>query len=195
MLPLPEGIRAVLGCFAPLFSRPVGCQVRVWVVGALLCQGARTVTAGLRVMGLKGEKRFGKYHRVLSRARGSGWAGARILLGLRGALLPSGIDERVERRKGRKIWAQGVYRDAVRSTEQHVVRGWGLKWVSMMLLVPLPGSARPWAWPFLSWVAPSKAANEKASKPHRPTVDGAWRRVRLVSRWRDRPWVLIGDGA
>jgi hypothetical protein len=60
MLPLPEGIIAVLGSFAPLFSRPVWRHVRVLVVGALLCQGARTVTAALRVMGLKGEKRKGQ---------------------------------------------------------------------------------------------------------------------------------------
>jgi hypothetical protein len=105
MLALPEEIIAVLGCFAPLFSQP-GHHVRVLVVGALLCQGARTVTAVLRVMGLKGERRFGKYHRVLSRARWSGLIGARILLGLRVALLPPGgpilvgIDDTVERRKG-----------------------------------------------------------------------------------------------
>jgi hypothetical protein len=78
------------------------------------CAGVRTVTAVLRVMGLKGEKRFGKYHRVLA-ARGSGWVSARIRLGLRVALwLPGGpiqvgIDETVERRKGRRIQAQGVY--------------------------------------------------------------------------------------
>jgi hypothetical protein len=201
MLPLPEGIIAVLGRFAPLFSRPVWRQVRVLVVGALLCQGARTVTAVLRVMGLKGEKRFGKYHRVLSRARWSGLVGARMLLGLLVTLLPPGwpllvgIDETIERRKGRKIRAKGVYRDAVRSTEQHVVKCLGLKWVSMMLLVPLPWSSRPWALPFLTLLAPSRAANEKANKLHRTTVDWAWRMVRLVSRWLDRPWVLVGDGA
>ena len=76
-----------------------------------------------------------------------------------------------------------------------MVKCLGLKWVSMMLLVPLPWSARPWALPFLTLVAPSRAANEKASKPHRTTVDWAWRMVRRVSRRFARPWVLIGDGA
>jgi hypothetical protein len=86
--------------------------------------GARTVTAVLRVMGLKDEKHFGKYHRVLSRAHWSGLVGARILLGLLVALLPRGwpvlvgIDETIERRKGRKIKAKGVYRDAVRSRRE-----------------------------------------------------------------------------
>lgn len=83
----------------------------------------------------------------------------------------------------------------MRSTEKHVIKCLGLKWVSMMLLVPLPWSARPWALPFLTVLAPSRAANEKASKLHRTTVDWAWRLARLVSRWLDRPWVLIGDGA
>ena len=126
--------------------------------------------------------------------------GARILLGLLVALLPPGwsilvgIDETIERRQGRKIRAKGVYRDAVRSTERHVVKCWGLKWVSMMLLVPLPWSSRPWALPFLTLLAPSRAANEKANKPHRTTVDWAWRMARLINHWLDRPWVLIGDG-
>jgi DDE superfamily endonuclease len=201
MLPLPEGIIAVVGRFGPLFRQPVWCHVRVLVVGAWLCQGARTVTAVLRVRGLKGEKRFGTYHRVLSRAHWSGLVGARILLGMLVALLASGwpvlvgIDETIERRRGRKIQAKGVYRDAVRSTEKHVVKCLGLKWISMMLLVPLPWSSRPWALPFLTVLAPSRAANEKASKPHRTTVDWAWRLARLGSRWLDRPWVLSGDGA
>ena len=201
MLPLPEEIIAVLSNFALLFSRPVWRHVRVLVIGGLLCRGARTVTAVLRVMGLKDERRFGKYHRVLSRAHWSGLVGARILLGLLVALLPPGwpilvgIDETIERRQGRKIKAKGVYRDAVRSTEKPVVKCLGLKWVSMMLIVPLPWSSRPWALPFLALLAPSRAANEKANKPHRTTVDWAWRMVRLVSRWLDHPWVLIGDGA
>jgi hypothetical protein len=48
--------------------------------------------------------------------------------------------------------------------------------------------------PFLTLLAPSRAANEKANKRHLTTVDWAGRMVRLVSRWLARPWVLIGDG-
>ena len=49
-----------------------------------------------------------------------------------------GADDTVERRSGRKITAQGCPRDAVRSTKKHVIHCFGLKWVSMMLLVPVP---------------------------------------------------------
>ena len=60
MLLLPEGIIAVLGAFGSLFSLPVWRHVQVLLVGALLCRGTRTITAVLRVMGLKGEKRKGQ---------------------------------------------------------------------------------------------------------------------------------------
>jgi len=51
---LPEAILSFLACFAPLFSKPVWNHIPVLVVGAILCQGPRTVAAVLRVMGLAG---------------------------------------------------------------------------------------------------------------------------------------------
>jgi DDE superfamily endonuclease len=211
MSPLPEAIITVLGAFTPLFSHPVGRHAQVLLIGAILCQGPRTVTAALRVLGLTQERRFEKYHRVLSRAplrylRRSGLQGAKILLGLLIPLLPSswpivvGVDETLERRQGRKIQAKGCYRDAVRSTHQVVVKCYGLKWVSLMLLryrsmVPLPWSSRPWALPFLTVLAPSQRANEAVGKRHKTTIDWTVQRVKGVGRWLgQRPWVLIGDG-
>ena len=200
MLPLPETIIALLTPFAPLFSKPVWQHVQVLLLGAIVCRGPRTVAAVLRVMGLGGEKRFGKYHRVLSRARWSGLQGAQILLGLLVVLLPPGwpvlvgIDETVERRGGRRIKAKGCYRDAVRSSQQVVVKCYGLKWISMMLLVPLPWSSRVWALPFLTVLAPSKRANEQAGRRHKTVIDWTLQLVKLISRWVRRSWVLIGDG-
>jgi hypothetical protein len=88
MTPLPETIIALLVVFAPLFTKPVWAQVQVLVLGAIVCRGPRTVASVLRVMGLGAERRFEKYHRVLSRARWSGLHGAKILLGLLITLLP-----------------------------------------------------------------------------------------------------------
>jgi len=53
------------------------------------------------------------------------------------------VDETIERRKRARIQAKGRYRDAVRSTQGTVVKCYGLKWISLMLLVPLPWSTRP----------------------------------------------------
>lgn len=202
MLPLPPTIIALLLPFAVLFSTPVWRHVQVLLAGAILCRGPRTVAAVLRVMGLGAERRFEKYHRVLSRARWSGLQGAKILLGLLVVLLPAGvsirvgIDETLERRAGRKIQAKGCYRDAVRSSAKVVVKCYGLKWIGMMLLVRLPWSSRVWALPFLTVLAPAKRANEAAGRRHKTTIDWTLQMVRIVSRWlRGRRWTLIGDGA
>jgi DDE superfamily endonuclease len=170
MLPLPETIILVLAPFAPLFSQRVWGHAQVLLLGAMLSPGARTVTAALRVMGCAAERHFTNDQRVLNRARWSARQGSRILLGLLitllvppGATIVLGADDTVERRSGRKITAKGCYRDAVRSTKKHMIRCFGLKWVSMMLLVPVPWSRRvcqisrasnarsPWrSWPICS---------------------------------------------
>ena len=90
------------------------------------------------------EKCFVNYHRVLNRARWSALAISRILLRmLIATLAPTGelvlgIDDTIERRRGDKIKAKGIYRDPVRSSHSHFVKASGLRWLSLMLLVPLP---------------------------------------------------------
>ena len=68
-------------------------------------------------MGLGREKRFHRYHRVLSRASWSSQEVGRMLLGLlveafvpEGVPLVVGIDETLERRWGKRTSARGVYR-------------------------------------------------------------------------------------
>jgi len=80
MMPPLEAIIATWAPFAALFTQPVWHHVQVLWMGAVLCRGPRTVASVLRVMGLGGERRFEKYHRVLNRARWSGLQGAKILL-------------------------------------------------------------------------------------------------------------------
>lgn len=202
MSPLPEAIVAILAPLSEIFTRPTWRHMGVLLAGAVLCQGPRTVTSALRVMGLGGEKRFEKYHRVLNRARWSSLQGAKVLLGLLIPLLPRscpvivGVDETIERRRGKRIKAKGIYRDAVRSSSSKVVSCFGLQWISMMLIVPLPWSPRPWALPFLTVLAPSRKANQEAGRRHKTVIDWSCQLVALVSRWLSgRYWVLVGDGS
>src|SRR4029450_11742075 len=118
MRTLPTQMIRVLLPFVPLFSKRVWQHAQVLLAGAILAPGARTVSSALRAMGLDQEKRFHRYHRVLSCASWSSLAASRVLLGLlleafvpEGAPLIVGIDETLERRYGRKISARGVYRD------------------------------------------------------------------------------------
>ena len=101
MRTLPTQMIRVLTPFVPLFSKRVFQHAQVLLAGAILAPGARTVSSALRAMGLDQEKRFHRYHRVLSRASWSSLAASRVLLGLlveafvpEGAPLIVGIDER-----------------------------------------------------------------------------------------------------
>src|SRR5438270_1942659 len=151
MRTLPTTMVQALASFAPLFSERVWQHALVVLAGTILAPGRRTVSSALRAMGLDQEKRFHRYHRVLSRASWSSREAGRVLLGLLvEAFVPEGplvvgIDETLERRWGKKIAAKGVYRDPVRSTHENFVKSSGLRWVCVMLLVPIPWAGRVWA--------------------------------------------------
>ena len=66
----------------------------------------------------------------------------------------------IERHRGAKIAAKGIYRDPVRSSKEFFVKTSGLRWVSMMLLASIPWAKRVWALPFLTVLAPSERYNE-----------------------------------
>jgi protein-S-isoprenylcysteine O-methyltransferase Ste14 len=200
MPPLPDAIILVLAPFAPLFSHRVWLHAQVLLLGAMLAPGARTVTAALRVMGLAAERHFTNYHRVLNRATWSARQGSQMLLGLlitflvpAGATMVLGADDTVERRSGRKITAKGCYRDAVRSSHKHVIRCFGLKWVSMMLLAPVPWSRRVWALPFLTALCwPTEPSQRRR---HKTSIDRVRQMMKQVRRWLPgRRLVLVVDG-
>src|SRR3712207_6041631 len=136
MRTLPATMIRVLVPFAPLFSKSVWQHVQVLVAGAILAPGRRTVSSALRAMGLDQHKRFHRYHRVLSRASWSSREASCILLRLLvGAFVPEEplvlvIDEPLERRWGKRIGAEGVYRDPERSSHHRFVKVRALRWIS-----------------------------------------------------------------
>ena len=80
MLNLPIWIMKVLSEFAPaIYGQSTWYKVEVLVVGAILAQGQRTVSAVLRVMGLSDDRNYALYHQVLSRAVWSGLASRECL--------------------------------------------------------------------------------------------------------------------
>ena len=132
------------------------------LVGAILAPGQRTVAAALRVMGRSDDRNYARYHHVLNRAVWSPLQVAHVLLGLLiqhldydAGPLVFGIDETLERRRGAKIKARAIYRDAVRSSRQQLVKASGLRWISLMWLGHVPWAGRHWALPVLTVLAPS----------------------------------------
>ncbi len=188
--------------FAKLFSKRIWKQSKILLIGAILSPAERTVAAALRVMGLSGEKHFQNYHRVLNRAVWSSLEASHILLGLLISTFASngpiimGLDDTIERRRGAKIKAKGIYRDPVRSSHSHFVKASGLRWLSLMLQAPIPWAKRVWALPFLTVLAPSERYYTGKARKHKKLTEWAHQMVLQVRRWLPkRLLVVVADSS
>jgi hypothetical protein len=197
MLTLPDEYNTLFAHFRPLFSKRVWPLALLLGIGAILAPGKRTVASVLRIMGLSQEKHFQNYHRVLNRASWSSLGLSVILLGLLlKTFLPSGpvvlgIDETIERRRGEKIRAKGIYRDPVRSSKSHFVKASGLRWISMMLLVKIPWAQRIWGLPFLTVLAPSERYYQSSPGRHKKLTDWARQMGKQVRRWLPKRKIIV----
>ena len=95
-----------------------------------------------------------------------------------------GIDDTIERRRGKRIAAprdrpspippwrdgslrDGIHRDPVRSSHGHFVKAGGLRWLRLMLLAPVPWAGRIWALPPLAAPAPSERRCRQRGRRHK----------------------------
>jgi hypothetical protein len=192
----------ILGAFAGLFSDRVWKHAKILLMGAILAPAERTVAAALRVMGLSLEKHFQNYHRVLNRAKWLSLDASRILLGLliqafagHGPVI-MGLDDTIERRRGAKIKAKGIYRDPVRSSYGHFVKASGLRWLSLMLLAPVPWAGRIWALPFLTVLSPSERYSQGKTRRHKKLSEWAYQMILQARRWLPkRLLVVVADSS
>src|ERR671913_2561272 len=171
-----QPLEAWLRPFAAALGEATWRRALILVTGALLAPGRRTIASALRAAGRGHAPGFACFHRVLSHARWSGLALAERLLALPvTAFVPDGpvvvaLDDTLERRWGRRVRARGIYRDPVRPSHGHFVKASGLRWLSLMLVVPVPWAGRAWALPFLTVLAPSeRSARGRGGRPQRPT--------------------------
>ena len=201
--PLPPRFLSCLADFADLFTRPTWPNALTLLAGVLLSPGRRTVAAALRILGRERDPKFCTFHRILNRAAWSSRAAAsKLLLMLIASFLPAdtpvviGLDDTIERRWGPKIRARGIYRDPVRSTKGHFVKASGLRWLSAMLLVPVPWADRIMALPFLTLLAPSKRFYAAKLRAPKTLVDWARQAALQIRRWLpERYIVLVADSA
>ena len=200
MLTVPVTLTRLIVKFAPVFSKRVWEHVQVLVVGALLAPGQRTVTAVLRVMGLSQERHFQHYHRVLNRARWSSLATARVLLEMvvhsfaPTGVVVIGLDDTLERRRGERSKAKGIYRDPVRSSRSHMVKASGLRWLCAMVWAEIPWAQRVWALPFLTALCPSARYHQQRGQWHKSLPQWAGQLIGLIHRWLPgRPLVVVTD--
>jgi hypothetical protein len=107
-----------------------------------------------------------------------------------------GLDDTIERRRGEKIRAKGIYRDPARSSHSHVVKASGLRWLCCMLLTDVAWAGRVWAWPFLTVLCPSERFCQHRGRTRQTLIERAWQIIQLVTRWLpDRPVVVVADSS
>lgn len=197
MLHLPPRFSTLILAFAPLFLQRSWRHAEVLLSGAILAPGRRTVTSILRITGLARERGFVNDHRVLNRTAWCPKAASRLLFGLLVcAFVPLvlSLDDTIERRRGRRIAAKGIYRDPVRSSHGHFVKASGLRWLSLTLLAPIPWAGRIWALPFLTALAPSERCCQESGRQHKKLTDWARQLVLQAHRWLPgRKLVVVGD--
>ena len=200
--PVPQILRLWLQAFRPHVTGPTWQNLLVLVMGALLAPGKRTVSACLRMTGRAEVSNFTVFHQVLNRGRWKGRALARTLLGMVVAgLVPRGpviigVDDTIERRWGPRIAARGIYRDPVRSSHGHFVKTSGLRWLSFMVLAPVPWAGRIKALPVLTLLAPSERADAKQGRRHKLMTDWARQGMRQLCRWLPgRRIIFVGDAS
>ena len=201
--PAPDVLKAWLEPFRDAFTAPTWNLARILVMGALLAPGKRTVTSCLRITGRAMVPTFGSYHQVLNRAR---WHPRRLARSLTrllvGQLLAErnpviiGLDDTIERRWGPRIRARAIYRDPVRSSRGHFVKTSGLRWLSFMLLTPLPWLLGIKALPVLTLLAPSEGWAARQGRRHKPLTDQARQAMPVILRWLPgRDIVFVGDSS
>lgn len=199
---VPQILRQWLQALRTCFTAPSWEHVLVLVMGALLAPGKRTVSSCLRMTGRAGAANFASFHQILNRARWSPRTVARRLLGLVvERLVPDGpivigMDDTIERRWGRRISARGIYRDPVRSSHGHFVKASGLRWLSFMVLTPVPWTSLVKALPVLTLLAPSERSDHQRGRRHKLLTDWARQGALQLCRWLPgRRIIFVGDSS
>jgi len=207
MIKIPSGFQATISHFSFAFRKDVWPKVVVLLTGAIICPGSRTVCNILRCVGLRWEKNFPKYHRLLSHDKWSAKKLSAVLLRMlvdafigKGEDIVFGLDDTIERRWGLKISKRGIYRDAVRSSKSHFVKCSGLRWLSLMVTTNLPWlkEGKYWALPVLTVLCASKRFYEKKGKKPKKITDWADQILIWISRkcaGLKRKIYLTGDGS
>ena len=178
--------------FFPIFTAP-GAEIFVRLMtGWILCVRRRTVTGMIPFADPLGFRTHDAYHRFLPDARwdisGLWQILARILIQ---TLSPKGIitlalDDTLFHRSRRKVNGAGYWRDAVRSTQKHIVYAWGLNLVVLTLQIQPPWGGEPLGLPIDMRLHRKNQAS---------LIELAVQMINEVRQWLpERLFRVVGDG-
>ena len=77
-----------------------------------------------------------------------------------------------------------------------MVKASGLRWLSLMLLTPIPWAQQVWALPFLTVLAPSERYYQTRPRGHKKLTDWGKQMLLQVRRWLpERDLVVVADSS
>jgi DDE superfamily endonuclease len=201
MLCLLKAAEPLIRRFSVAFTHPTFQRVVILIVGAVLAQRRRTVTAMLDVLGPLAGGHFSDFHRVLSCRVWSCWPLAKVLAGLVLRWVPAdqpvilAVDDTAVSRNGRHVFGQGKHLDAVRSTHRFKAWLWGHKWVVLAVNIKFRFATRAWALPVLCALYRTVELDRQDNRRHRtPTRLGMQLAAALIHWFPERKFILVGDG-
>jgi len=178
--------------FFLIFTAPGADLFARLTTGWVLCPTRRTVTGMIPFADPLGLRAHDAYHRFLPDAR---WDMNRLWQILARMLVqtacPKGIitlalDDTLFHRSGRKIDGAGTWRDAVRSTQKHIVYAWGLNLVVLTLQIQPPWGGEPLGLPI------HMRLHRKNSET---LIELAQQMIGEVAQWfPERQLRIVGDG-
>ena len=212
---LPSTMDALVQQFSCRFTKPTFQTFCIIAAGWLLGQGRRTVTHVLLAGGGLSCKTFSCYHRFFSQARWSVDEIGRIVLQLVLKFIPQdapvvvAVDDTLNRKTGKRIWAAGMHHDPLRSTARRAVFSFGHNWVVLSVQLGLPfAPAKTWSLPILMRLYRRKQKKRKPGRPrgqrkaigqatpaqYRTRPQLAREMTALVASWLpDRTIQVVGD--
>lgn len=139
----------------PVFTQPTAPVFLRLMTGWVLCTGRRTITGILPFADPLVLRSHDAYHRFFSAARGDPdrlWERlARLLVRTfcSTGVIGVDLDDTLFHHTGRAMEGASFWRDAVRSTKNKIVYGWGLNLVVLTLRVAPPWGGEPIGLPIL----------------------------------------------
>jgi hypothetical protein len=148
-------LQGVVLSFKLCFTQPSFESFQSLLAGALLNRGRQTVANMVRSAGPMSEKSYASYSRFFNDSAWEEKTYSFLLLETILRIFPRHgrphvriiVDENLLRRKGKNVYGKCLHRDAVRSSQKHLVTTYGQKWVVFTVLVAIPGTRRSWALP------------------------------------------------
>jgi hypothetical protein len=188
-----------LDFMASVFNKPTATLFLRITLGWILCPSRRTLTGIYRV---GDPEQTTNYDAVPYFFRDADWESAEFwkqwatyIVSVFAAgckILTILVDDTVLSKTGRKIDGARTCRDAVRSTQNTLVKCWGLQYVPICLLIHPPWGGEPIAIPI------NIRLNRKAEEGKKPVtlLDHTEAMIKELAEWfPDKSFRLVGDGA